>query len=106
MKSADLTRVIESYEIFKAQRLLFTRLDETGSYGPIFNEAVRTGKPVSFLANGQRIPEDLEAASPERLVQLIRPLNPVSLSSTTLLGTPTNVLALSLPYSAIAWSRA
>jgi flagellar biosynthesis protein FlhF len=72
MKSADLTRVIDAYEIFRPQRLIFTRLDETGSAGPIFNEAVRTGKPLSFFSHGQRIPEDLTAASREWLVGQLR----------------------------------
>ena len=71
MKSVDLTRVVDSFEIFRPQRLLFTKLDETGSFGPILNEAVRTGKPLSFFTTGQRIPEDLEAASRSRLVELI-----------------------------------
>jgi flagellar biosynthesis protein FlhF len=71
MKPADLTRVVDSFEVFRPQRLLFTRLDETATFGSIFNEAARTGKPLSFFANGQRIPEDLEAASRERLSRLI-----------------------------------
>lgn len=71
MKSADLSRVAESFEIFRPQRLLFTRLDETASFGPILNEAVRTGKPLSFFTTGQRIPEDLREASRAVLVDLI-----------------------------------
>ncbi len=71
MKSADLTRVVDSFQSFGPQRLLFTRLDETSSFGPILNEAVRTGTPLSFFGNGQRIPEDLEAVSPRRLTELI-----------------------------------
>jgi flagellar biosynthesis protein FlhF len=71
MKSADLSRVVDSFGIFRPQRLLFTRLDETATFGSIFNEAARTGKPLSFFANGQRIPEDLEAASRNRLSELI-----------------------------------
>ncbi len=71
MKSADLSRVVDSFEAFRPQRLIFTKLDETGSFGPIFNESVRTGKPLSFFATGQRIPEDLEAASRGRLAELI-----------------------------------
>lgn len=71
MKSADLSRMIDSYEIFRPQRLLFTKLDETGSFGSILNEAARTGKPLSFFCNGQRIPEDIETASRGRLVELI-----------------------------------
>ena len=71
MKSADLSRVVDSYEIFRPQRLIFTKLDETGSFGPILNEAARTGKPLSFFTMGQRIPEDLEAATKNRLAELI-----------------------------------
>ena len=71
MKSADLSRVVDSFEPFRPQRLIFTKLDETGSFGPIFNEAVRTGKPLSFFTNGQRIPEDLEAATKGRVAELI-----------------------------------
>ena len=71
MKSADLIRVVDSYERFRPRRLLFTKLDETGSFGSLLNETVRTGKPLSFLTNGQRIPEDLEAASRNRISKLI-----------------------------------
>jgi len=71
MKSSDLTRVVDAYEMFGPQRLIFTKIDETGSYGPLVNEAARTGKPISFLGTGQRIPEDLETASPARVAELI-----------------------------------
>jgi flagellar biosynthesis protein FlhF len=71
MKSADLMRVVDAYETFKPQRLLFTRLDETESFGPVFGEAVRLGRPLSFFGTGQRIPEDLAAASKDLVVNLI-----------------------------------
>jgi len=68
-KAADVTRMVDRFEIFRPQRLLFTRLDETESLGPILNEAARTRKPLSFFSNGQRIPEDLEAVTWDRLVE-------------------------------------
>ncbi len=71
MKSADLTRVVDRFEIFRPRKLLFTRLDETETFGPILNQAVRTAKPVSFLASGQQIPEDLEPATAERILDLV-----------------------------------
>lgn len=70
-RSADLSRVVDRFEIFRPQKLLFTRLDETEAFGPILNEAARTAKPVSFLTAGQRIPEDLEPATTERIVNLV-----------------------------------
>jgi flagellar biosynthesis protein FlhF len=71
MKPADLTRMVDAFEKFHPQRLLFTKLDETGSYGPLLNEAVRSGKPLSFFTNGQRIPEDLETATGARVAGLL-----------------------------------
>jgi len=71
VKPADLSRMVDAYQVFKPQRLVFTKLDETASFGPIFNEAVRTAMPLSFFATGQRIPEDLEEVTPVRLTSLI-----------------------------------
>jgi flagellar biosynthesis protein FlhF len=71
MKSNDLSRVADAFEIFRPRKLLFSRIDETASFGPLFGEAVRTGKPLSFFATGQRIPEDLETASSARMVELL-----------------------------------
>ncbi len=70
-RSADLRRVAERFEPFRPQKLLFTRLDETEAYGGLWSLAARTGKPVSFLSAGQRIPEDLEPASVNRIVELL-----------------------------------
>ena len=69
-RSADLKRVVDRFEVFRPRKLLFTKLDETGTFGPILNEAVRTGKPVSFLAAGQQIPDDLEPATADRILEL------------------------------------
>jgi flagellar biosynthesis protein FlhF len=73
MKSADLTRVADRFEIFRPDYLVFTRLDETDSFGTGFSVAVRRGKPVSFLGTGQEIPDDLEPATRERILGLLWP---------------------------------
>lgn len=70
-RPADLWRVAERFEPFRPGRLIFTRLDEAGAFGPLWSLAVRLGKPVSYLCGGQRIPEDIEAATPARLLELL-----------------------------------
>lgn len=72
MKPADLSRVIDRYEIFEPKKLLFTRLDETDRYGAMVSEAARRSLPISFLANGQQIPDDLELASKEFIADKVR----------------------------------
>ena len=71
MRAADLRRVADRYSIFKPDKLLFTRMDETETLGPILSLSVRMSKPISFFSRGQRIPEDLEPATPALLVDLI-----------------------------------
>jgi len=71
MRTSDLKRAAEQYDVLEPSKLLFTRLDETETFGPILSQSVRMGKPVSFLSRGQRIPEDLEAATAELLLDLV-----------------------------------
>lgn len=75
MKSADLTSVAERFEIFRPASLLFTRLDETDSFGTAFSLSVRQGKPISFLGTGQEIPDDAAPANKERILSLLCPEN-------------------------------
>jgi flagellar biosynthesis protein FlhF len=70
-KSSDISRMVDRYNTFAPAKLLFTRLDETDSYGAILNEPVRTGLPVSFLGTGPRIPEDFETATKDRIADLL-----------------------------------
>ncbi len=69
MKSADLGRVVQRFEEFKPDCLLFTKLDETESFGAIISTAIDAAKPLSFFGNGQGIPEDLEGANLETLLE-------------------------------------
>lgn len=71
MRTADLRRISERYSMFRPRKLLFTRLDETQTFGPILGRSARLGIPVSFLSRGQRIPEDLEPATADLLLKLV-----------------------------------
>jgi flagellar biosynthesis protein FlhF len=71
MRFRDLQRSIRRYDAFRPDRLLFTHLDETDSFGAMYSAAAWSGRPLSFLSAGQQIPEDLEAVSEEKLVRLL-----------------------------------
>jgi flagellar biosynthesis protein FlhF len=62
MRPVDTARIARRFDIFRPNRLLFSKMDETDRYGSIFCEAVRSGKPLSFFGSGQLIPEDLARA--------------------------------------------
>ena len=52
-------------------RLLFTKLDETESFGTIFEVMYQTGVPLSYWSIGRRVPGDIEVASSDRLAALL-----------------------------------
>jgi len=42
---------------------IFTKIDEAGEIGPVISQVMKTKFPVSYLTNGQNVPEDIERAS-------------------------------------------
>jgi flagellar biosynthesis protein FlhF len=64
-------RVLEGFLPLGYDRLIFSKLDEAEHPGTMINSAVRAGKPVSFVAVGQEVPDDLEPARPELLAAMV-----------------------------------
>jgi len=71
MRDSDVMSVFKRFSVVGIDRLIFTKLDDTSVYGGIYNIMRKTDIPVSYFTSGQRVPEDLEIASKERLVDLI-----------------------------------
>ena len=55
--------VVRRYSAIPIHRLLFTKLDEARQTGTLFDLIHHAGLPVSYLSAGQRVPEDLEQAT-------------------------------------------
>ena len=69
-KQSDLADIIDRYEIFGTNCLIFTKLDETDIHGPIVNELVRSGKPLAFVTTGQAVPQDILRPDDKQIVEL------------------------------------
>jgi flagellar biosynthesis protein FlhF len=67
----DLASVAERYRTLAPDRLIFTKLDEAAGPGGLLSAAVRVGRPIACVADGQRVPEDLHALSGQQLVDLV-----------------------------------
>ena len=70
-KLEDLDVIAEAFGNLPVDKFLFTKLDETASYGAILELLWTHRKPLSYLTTGQNVPDDIEVASVERLVRLI-----------------------------------
>jgi flagellar biosynthesis protein FlhF len=65
--AATARRVFDRYARLKPARIVITKLDECESVTPLLGVVREQGLPVSYLATGQRIPEDLWRATPASL---------------------------------------
>jgi len=66
----DQIRILERFKIF-ATHLIFTKLDETITAGPLLNILAHTELPTAYVTYGQNVPDDIEVATPQRLARQI-----------------------------------
>jgi len=67
-------RYEQAFERLNPNRMLLTRLDESGGLGAMFPCIQSSSLPISYLTNGQQIPADLIQATEIRLAQHIMAL--------------------------------
>lgn len=78
IKYRDMLNVIDRMGVVPLSALLFTKLDETSTYGTILNVMRDFGLPASFFTIGQNVPNDIEVARGERFVDLLYGNSPIT----------------------------
>lgn len=68
-KQVQLDQGIRTFSELGINHLAFTKLDQSWTYGEIYNLANRWSIPISYFGTGQTVPRDLEHASRERVVE-------------------------------------
>ena len=66
-----LAEITRAFSPLNYGELVVTKMDECVGHGSILNAHLRTGRPLTYFTTGQRVPEDIEPATAERLVRLI-----------------------------------
>ncbi|MBW2090612.1 MAG: hypothetical protein JRI34_00615, partial [Deltaproteobacteria bacterium] len=72
-KNRNLTNTIEQVRDLPVKGLIISMIDATDRYGNVINNLIKFQVPVSYLTNGQKVPDDLIPATPSRLAALIAP---------------------------------
>lgn len=72
-KYRDLIKITEAYSEILNYNLIFTKLDETGSIGNLFNLRMLTDAPLSYASFGQNVPDDIAKVDTQSIAkQLLR----------------------------------
>jgi flagellar biosynthesis protein FlhF len=59
IKTGDLQEIYNNYSKLDINNLVFTKLDETNSYGNLISFAHKSKKSICYLSIGQNVPDDL-----------------------------------------------
>jgi flagellar biosynthesis protein FlhF len=70
-KEADLLNIIEQLRTVNVHYLMFTKLDESSTYGNLINLLFQTQLPLSFLTTGRQVPDSITAGSVEEIVKYL-----------------------------------
>lgn len=62
-KYKDMVKTIRAYEGVNIDHIIITKIDETDSYGFVYNLFKEFGIPISYITFGQKVPDDIELFS-------------------------------------------
>lgn len=68
-KYKDMLKMVNIYKAMTEFRVIFTKLDETVSYGNIFNIRKATGVRLSYITFGQNVPDDISEINPHEIAK-------------------------------------
>ena len=68
-KYRDLLEIADSYSELLKYKLIFTKMDETGAAGNLYNLRMHTGASMSYITNGQNVPDDIAVFDAQRIVK-------------------------------------
>ncbi len=70
-REKEFKSILDRFKPMKINSLVFTRLDDSTEYGDLINQLIDTGIPASYFADGPQIPENIEVATLDKLVNLV-----------------------------------
>lgn len=70
-KAADMLAVYKQFSVIPINKLIFTKMDETSTRGTLFEVMLKTKKGIAYTTHGQNVPDDIEMATREKIVNQI-----------------------------------
>lgn len=66
-KEKDIYKIIDNFEKANVNSVIFTKLDETMQHGTVLNVIADKKTNVSFITNGQDVPQDIYVANTDKM---------------------------------------
>lgn len=70
-KYQDMKTIVSNFSDVPSAKVIFTKADETQTYGSILNIIHQFNYALSYITTGQNVPDDIVVATPEMVAQMI-----------------------------------
>ncbi|MBJ6751707.1 flagellar biosynthesis protein FlhF [Geomonas anaerohicana] len=70
-RSREIDEIIATFGTLPLTKLLFTKLDESRTFGCIVDTCFKHKIPLSYFSTGQKVPEDIEVATSRKLAAMV-----------------------------------
>ena len=70
-KNKDIKTILDGYSDLNYDNVIITKLDETTTYGSLFNIMKRAQKPLRYITIGQNVPDDIKVPTKEEFIGYI-----------------------------------
>jgi flagellar biosynthesis protein FlhF len=70
-KDRELEEILNRFKIFQVSKVVFTKIDESESFGNMVNLLMKDNLQIAYFTTGQRVPEDIEVATSAKLADMI-----------------------------------
>lgn len=68
---SEMNKAAVNFSPLKYLSYIFTKTDEAQRCGSIINQVMNLNLPISFITNGQKVPEDIERADKGKILKLL-----------------------------------
>jgi flagellar biosynthesis protein FlhF len=73
-RDAEMYDMATRFSVFRPHGLVFSKLDESTLHGALYNVPQKVRLPLLYFTTGQKVPDDIEQATAERVVALVMDL--------------------------------
>ncbi|MDR6883876.1 flagellar biosynthesis protein FlhF [Bacillus sp. 3255] len=70
-KYRDMKAITNNFNKFKLDKVIFTKMDETDSYGAIVNVVHEFSLHLSYVTNGQNVPDDITELDEWQIIDML-----------------------------------
>lgn len=70
-KYKEALEIVKKFSVCSPQKFLFTKVDEATNLGTVFNLIYQFPTTLSYMTNGQNVPDDIELVNPKKMANLV-----------------------------------